>query len=134
MNFFFLYFGRKYVKERALLRRAFYHFIRILHFFDERAKFEPLVNFLQTLLVGFFHLEAFRVEVDRNICPDGHQKFRETDFLNILFNFLFQCSFQLSGVCDERFHVAKICQKRFCRFFAHAGTARNIVGGIARKA
>ena len=88
---------------------------------------------MQTLLVGFFHLEAFRVEVDWNICPDGHQKFREADFLNIFFNFLFQCSFQLSGVCDERFHVAEICQQRFRRFFAHARAARNVVGCIARK-
>ena len=123
------------VKESAPFAHTFLHFGRfVVEFLEEGPKLQIFVNRAQGLLVGFGGAQGVEVEVDWHVGLDSDQEFRKTDLLFVLFHLALDGSLELVGAVEQIVNRAKLGDELDGGFFAYAGAARHIVGGVAHEA
>ena len=111
-------------------------FLQILTFLpaaQKRPKFERFKNRLQLVEVRLCQFPRFPIYVERHVRLDCRQKFRETDFLRIVFHLLALRPFQLVRMFEQVFNTSEALNQSSGRFGAHARTTRYVIGRITHQ-
>ena len=96
-------------------------------------KLQIAEDFLQTFLVGFLDSKLFEIQLHGNVGLDGGEKFGQRNFLAVVLHLLLYCTFELVGGGEQVVDAAKLVYQFHGGLFAHAGTARNVVGRVAHE-
>ena len=104
------------------------------HTVEQGPEFELFKNFLQLLDVGGGEFHLLKVGGDGDVGLDGGQKTRKADLFGVFLYFSFHGAFQFVGAAEQLLDGAELTDELDGRLFAHAGTARNVVGRVAHEA